>query len=376
MTSYVFKPTKLMIPGPIEVEEEVLKVMGGPVQAHYGAEFAEYYKETTRLLKEVFETRGDVFVFVGPGSVGLDACIGSAFSTGDKVLVGVNGFFGQRLCEIANHNGLEIVAIEGKWGDLLDPKEFANALVRHPGIKGILVVHLETSTSVINPIEEISQIAHRYHVPIVVDAVSSLGGVPMHMDEWGIDFCASASQKCLGSPPGLAPVAVSQHGWEIVDSNPNKAHGWYTDLRVWRRYSTDWADWHPFPITMASSNLIALHTSIESLVSEGVANRIERYRKLAIRLRQGLRRIGFEPLTPDELLAPVITAAYGPPGIPTGQIVAYLAEVHNIRIAGGLGELKDRIIRIGHMSPKTTEEDIDRVVQALEQFVLERIQAN
>ncbi len=373
MAQQSLKVIKLLIPGPIEVEDEVLRAMGEPVRAHYGAEFAQYYLKTVDLLKSVFETRGDVFIFVGPGSVGIDACIGSTFSTGERILIGVNGFFGQRLVEIAKHNGLEVVPVEGKWGEPLSPKGFIDALNRNSDVKGIAVVHLETSTSIINPIEEIAQIANKHQIPIFVDAVSSLGGVPLHMDEWGIDLCASASQKCLGSPPGLAPVAVSERAWEVIDRNINKAHGWYTDLRVWKQYSNDWMDWHPFPITMATNNLIALRASLESLLSEGVANRVERYRKLALRLRNGLRRIGFKPLTPDELLAPVITAAYSPEGMPTGKIINYLAEVHGIKIAGGLGELKDKIIRIGHMSPTITEEDMDEVVEALEQYLIKHV---
>ena len=188
------------------------------------------------------------------------------------------------------------------------------------------------------------------------------------MDVWGIDLCASSSQKCLGAPPGLAPLSVSKRGWDFIDRNPHKGHGWYLNLSVWRRYAHDWADWHPFPITMATNNLAALRTSTESLLREGLKNRFERYQQLALHLRQGLRSLGMEPFTSDEVMAPVITAVFGPSTVPTGQIVDYLAQYHRIRIAGGLGQLKNKVFRIGHMSPAVTKEDIDHVLFALKEF--------
>jgi len=201
-----------------------------------------------------------------------------------------------------------------------------------------------------------------------VDAVSSLGGLPFKMDEWCIDLCASASQKCLGAPPGLAPLAVGQRGWEFIDRDERKNHGWYTDLRVWRQYATDWADWHPFPVTMATNNIMALRTSLEQLLQEGIPQRLERYHQLALRLRAGWRKIGFQPFTSDELMVPVLTAVYGLPGVPTTRIVDYMAEEHKIKISGGLGVLKDKIFRIGHMSPILQTDAIDQVVNALEKF--------
>jgi alanine-glyoxylate transaminase/serine-glyoxylate transaminase/serine-pyruvate transaminase len=204
---------------------------------------------------------------------------------------------------------------------------------------------------------------------LLVDAVSWLGGLPLHMDEWGIGLCASASQKCLGAPPGLATVAVSPAAWELIDRTPVKGHGWYLNLRVWRQYATDWAGWHPFPITMATNNILALRAGLLGLLTEGLSTRMERYRGLALRLRRGLRQIGMPPYSPDELMAPVLTAAYGPPGVATGEIVNYMAEVHHTKIAGGLGDqLKDKIFRIGHMSPTVGEADIDLVLNQLAAF--------
>ncbi|HEX9012701.1 MAG TPA: alanine--glyoxylate aminotransferase family protein, partial [Anaerolineaceae bacterium] len=310
----------------------------------------------------------DVYLMVGSGTTVIDAGLGSAFYTGEKVIVGVNGFFGERLAMVARSYGLEVVRVDSEWGQSLRPQDFQAALERNPDARAVCVVHLETSTAVINPIEEIGALCRRYDRLYLVDAVSSLGGLPVRVDDWGIDLCASCSQKCLGAPPGIAPLSISPRAWQEIDRAPGKNHGWYGDLRIWRSFAEDAAANHPTPITMATSNVAALRVSLESLLAEGIDGRVERYRALALRLRGGLRQAGMQPYTPDECLAPVLTAAYGPDGVPTGQIVAYLASHNHIRIAGGLGRLKDRIFRIGHMSPTTTEEDIDAVVQGLEQF--------
>ncbi len=362
------KTLKLMIPGPIQPDQAVLQAMSRPVPPHYGTEFTNYYNDTLELLRKVFNTQGTIFLMVGTGSVALDSCIGSAFSNGEKVLVGTNGFFGERLKAIAVSNGLDVVSVSAEWGEPLCAADFDRAFSKNPDATGALVVHLETSTAIANPVQEIGPIVRQHGGVFVVDAVSSLGGLPFQMDDWCIDLCASASQKCLGAPPGLAPLAVGERGWEYIDRNPQKNHGWYTDLRIWRQYATEWADWHPFPVTMATNNVMALHTSLEQLLEEGIPQRLEHYRQLALRLRSGLRRIGMLPFTPDNLMVPVLTAAYGPPGVPTSKIVDYMAEQRGIKISGGLGSLKDKIFRVGHMSPVLQIEDIDQVIEALEAF--------
>jgi alanine-glyoxylate transaminase/serine-glyoxylate transaminase/serine-pyruvate transaminase len=358
-----------MIPGPVRPEDEALLAMGGPVQPHYGPEWARIHHETVDLLRQVYQTRGDAFILVGSGSSALDACLGSALAGGEQVVIGVNGWFGERLMAIADAYGLEAIPVTAPWGQPLDPADFRKAFEANPQARLAAVVHLETSTTIVNPIEQIAEVAGRYGRVLMVDAVSSLGGVPLPMDDWGIGLCASASQKCLGAPPGLSTVAVNPSAWSLIDRNENKGHGWYLNLRVWRKHAIEWADWHPFPITMATNNVLALRAGLRLLLAEGLEVRIQRYRRLALRLRQGLRRIGMPPTTPDEVMAPVLTAAYGPAGVPTSEIVSYMSEVHHTKIAGGLGEsLKDKIIRIGHMSPTLSEADIDEVVDQLGRF--------
>jgi len=362
------KSYKLMIPGPVEVSEEVLHAIGSQVQAHYGAAWVAFYNETLAMLKKVFNTSGDVFLMVGSGTVAIDACVGSALSTGEKIIVGNNGFFGDRLVSVAQSYGLDVVEVKSVWGKRLEPKDFELALQQNPDAKAVAVVHLETSTTVLNPIDAIGPIVRAHGGLFIVDAVSSLGGVPFEMDRWCIDFCASAVQKCLGAPPGLGPLAINSRGWEAVDRDPNKNHGWYSDLRTWRKYATEWGDWHPSPITMATSNVVALHAALEQLMQEGIETRLARYRTLALRLRAGLRRLGYRLFTPDEEMTPVLTAAYCPDGVSSGGIVSYLSDQYQIKISGGLGDLKEKMFRVGTMSPLVSEADVDNLLLALEQF--------
>jgi alanine-glyoxylate transaminase/serine-glyoxylate transaminase/serine-pyruvate transaminase len=359
-------PMKLMIPGPVELEDEVLQALAEPVRPHYGPEWASLHRETVDMLRQVYHTSGDVFVLVGSGSSALDACLGSSLASGEPVLIGVNGWFGERLAAIAEQYGLEVIPVPAPWGEPLDPSDFDRAFERHPEARLAAVVHLETSTTIVNPVEAIARLATRHGRVLMVDAVSSLGGLPIHMDDWGIGLCVSASQKCLGGPPGLATVAVNPDAWSLIDRAAGAGHGWYLNLRVWRQYATEWADWHPFPITMATSNVVALHVGLRRLLAEGQENRTSRFRRLALRLRRGLRQIGMTPFTSDDLLAPVLTAAYGPAGVPTSDIVRFMSDRHHTKIAGGLGEpLVDKIFRIGHMSPVVSEADIDAVVEQL-----------
>ena len=363
-------PEKMMTPGPVPVQESVLREMGSQVRPHYGAEWVSVYRKTVDLLKLVFKTQGDVYILVGSGSSGLDAAIGSLTASGEKIIVGTNGFFGERLRQICSAYGLDVIAVHAALGEPLNPSDFKEAFSLHPDAAAVALVHLETSTSVVNPVAGIAAEAKLKGIPVMIDAISSLGGLPLAMDEWAIDICVSASQKCLGAPPGLAAIAISQRAWEIMDAKPQRNHGWYLNLQTWRQFADEWAEWHPSPVTMATSNVLALKTGLRSLLADGIEERIERYTQLALQLRDGVRRLGLQPFTPDDQLAPVVTAIYGPEGVPTGEIVQYLFEEHEIKIIGGLGEgLKDRIFRVGHMGPMINEEDIDAILQGLAQFL-------
>jgi alanine-glyoxylate transaminase/serine-glyoxylate transaminase/serine-pyruvate transaminase len=363
---------KLMIPGPIEVEDEVLEWMGAPIHVHYGDEWVAVHNETIALLKQVFKTSGTVFMLPGSGSLALDAAVQSAFAPGDRILVGNNGHFGNRLTEILIANGLVVVTIKTEPNQTLNPADFARVLDTDPSIVGVAVVHLETSTAILNPVQEIAEVVRSRNRLFMVDAVSSLGCTDLRMDEWGIDLCLSASQKGLGGAPGLAIVAASDRAWERIANQMDRPRSWYLDLRRWQWYVENWGDWHPFPVTMPTSVVLGLRAGLQSLVGTGLDTRLRHYEALAKRLRDGLREIGLPPSVPDSLMSSVLTVATCPPGISSQEILAYLANEHHIKITTGFAELRDTVIRIGHMGGVISESDINNLLSALRQFLAER----
>jgi len=358
---------RLMIPGPAEVSKEVLAVMGEPVRAHYGAEWVAIHNETLQLLRQVMGTQGKMFLMGGSGSLANDAAISSFLREGEKVIVGANGMFGDRLIEIVRGAGGQVVEVRAEPGVPLAPCEFQEAIARHPDAALVAAVHLETSTGVLNPVRPIAQAARSAGLPVMVDAVSSLAGTELPVDEWGIDICTSASQKCLGAPPGLAIVAVSPKGWERM-TRPG-GRGWYLSLPLWDFYAVDWGDWHPYPVTMPTSIVLALRVGLRAIVAEGLKVRLANYARLATRLRTGLRELGLPPVMSDADSAPVLTTAWVPEGTTSAEIVEFLIREHGIQITHGFGALRDRVIRIGHMGSVVDEELIDALLAGLRDFL-------
>lgn len=358
---------KLMIPGPVDVEPEVLDEMGQPVQAHYGPEWVEIYQEAIALLREVFQTRGDILLMPGPGSAGLEAALGSLLPPGSRVLIPTNGFFGERMATIAQANGLEVERVASEWGKPLNLK-MVEARLRMGKIDALAVIHHETSTGMLNPLPEIATLARKYEMPLIVDAVSSLGGVELAVDEWGIDLCVSVANKCLAAPPGVALLAVSQRAWELIEANPAR-RGWYLNLRTWLQYARDWAGWHPYPTTLPTNNILALRASLRRILAEGLAAYQARHRAAAERVREGLRRLGFPLFVEEPLAAPIITAVGPHPGRTPEGLATFLKSEHGILIGGGIGPLRGRINRVSHMGQAKSEEYIAAFLAGAEDFL-------
>jgi alanine-glyoxylate transaminase/serine-glyoxylate transaminase/serine-pyruvate transaminase len=359
---------KLMIPGPVEVDDQVLARMGSPITPHYGSEWSALYTDTTERLKDIFRTAGNVFLIVSSGSGGLEAAISSLFAPADRVLVTVNGFFGQRLANMARYRGLEVTTVTAPWGSPIDPQAVRRALAEAPDTVGLIVVHHETSTGVLNPLSELGTLAQEFDVSFLVDAVSSLGGEDLAMDDWGIDVCVTASQKCLEAPAGLAPVAVSAKAWSRIEANTRVAchPGWYLNLQVWRHYLENWGDWHPTPITMPTSTVLALNTALDCLQAEGLKGRILRYREAATSLRAGLRELGFTLFVDGESASSTITAVRRHPGFEVEDLIAVLRKEYGIYIAGGLGKLSGEVFRVGHMGKAGSQEYVSLLLESVE----------
>ncbi|HKZ54458.1 MAG TPA: alanine--glyoxylate aminotransferase family protein [Anaerolineales bacterium] len=371
-SSFSIPRHRLFIPGPVEVDETVLAEMGGPVVAHYGREWTALYKETTNRMKEVFRTEGDVFLLVASGSGGLEAAVASLFAPGERVIVGVNGFFGERLATIARMRGLAVVEVIAPWGKAISVDDVRDALRGNWPIAGLLVNHHETSTGVLNPIQSLGGLAGEFDIPYVVDAISSLGGEVLAMDDWGIDICVGASQKCLEAPPGLAPVAVSRRAWEIMERKGEFPAGWYLNLRIWRKYAQEWGEWHPFPVTLPTNIVLAFRAALDRLLEEGLEAHMSRYREAAQFVRTGLRELGFDLYVDGEIASTTLTAVRRLPSMDISDLIGYLLEERGIRVAGGLGATRGEIFRIGHMGKAAHPGVASLVLDALRAYLAER----
>ncbi|HED03257.1 MAG TPA: alanine--glyoxylate aminotransferase family protein [Candidatus Fraserbacteria bacterium] len=359
---------RLMIPGPLEAEPELLAPLSQPLRAHYGPEWVSEYREVLKLLKALFRSeRAEIYPIVGPGSAALDAAIGSVSGDGSPILVLSNGFFGERLRQIAASYTREVSLITAEPGRPLEPERLEEELAHRPELKTVAVVQGETSTGVLNPLEEIGKICRDHQALLLVDTVASLGGVPLEFDAWGIGLCVSSTQKCLGLAPGLAPLAVSPEAWQRIESG--QSPGWYLNLRTWKRFATEWGDSHPHPVTMPTGLMRALQLSLTGIFAEGLESCWERHRRMSALIRRGLRDLGFELLAADECALPTVTAVRVDRRISASELLSRLKREHNLLIGGGLGELAGKIVRIGHMGPTASPEQILPTLYALEQVL-------
>jgi alanine-glyoxylate transaminase/serine-glyoxylate transaminase/serine-pyruvate transaminase len=360
---------RLMIPGPVDAEDDVLEAMAQQISPHYGPAWLKIYDEALQNLKQLFGTQNDIILMAGPGSAALDAALGSLMRTGEKILVPSNGFFGQRMATMAQGYGLDVRLVQASMGQPVDPGAVRECLAAERDVQALGMVHLETSTGVLNPLQEVAAVAREFDVPIIVDAVSSLGGVPLPVDAWGIDVCVSVTNKCLACPPGIAPLSVSQRAWDQIDRKGGRAHGWYLNLRVWKDYSINWGDWHPTPTTMPTNTMMAMMVSLRRILDVGLEANYDRYVQAARTVRGRLEQLGFKMLTDEAYTSPLITAMYGLPGMDIADFRRYLMEERGIMISGGLDELRGKIFRIGHIGKAASAEYTSLLLDGVEAYL-------
>lgn len=365
------RTTNLMIPGPVGVNSDVLAEMGSPVVAHYGKEWTKVYNQTVSLMQKVFHTSGDVFLIPGSGSAGLDAALGSCLGSDHEVLIPNNGWFGDRLANIASSyaDSSRVHQIRFERGNPVSPNKVNTYLSNHREIDLVAMTHCETSTGVINPVKRIGEICATNDVLLVVDAVTSLGCSAFNMDSWNIGVTVTASQKCLGAPPGLASVAVNQQGWDLIDEE--EISGWYLNLGTWKRFATEWSDWHPFPVTMAVNNVLALRESLHQMFEEGLESRYDRHHKVAQFVRTSAENLGFDLFPAAEDSSNSVTAVSVGDRIEVSRLKKFLLEEYNTRIAGSLGDLEGEIFRIGHMGQGARMESVLPLMYAIEDGLIQ-----
>ncbi len=365
----MIKHLKLFTPGPGDVDEEVLISLATPVIRHYGPEWMEIYHEVHSLLQQVFKTENQIFFVPGPASALMDMAIGSLLATGEKIVVGDNGFFGERLAQISRGYGLETITLKAPLGQPLNPGGLKQLLQEHADAKVVALVHHETGTTVLNPLRELAQVANAAGKVVVVDAVSSLGGTDVRVDEWGIDVCVTTPNKCLEALPGMGFISVSPKAWQLVDTHPHSDHGWYLNLNTWRQYATEWGTWHPTPVTLPTNIILALRTSLHKIQAMGLDAHFEMYLRASQAVRLGLHSIGFEMFVEDKWASPVVTGVCARPEFELSEMSEWLVEKHDIAIGGGLGELSGKMFRVGHLGKAGTREYLVDFLFAMEEFL-------
>ena len=365
----MLKHLKLFTPGPGDVDEDVLASLATPVVRHYGPEWMEIYNELQGLLKQVFKTGNDIFFVPGAASSLMDMAIGSLLATGEKIIVGDNGFFGERLTLIAEGYGLNTITFKAPLGKPLDPGDLNVLLTQHPDAKVVALVHHETGTTVLNPLRELAGMASQAGRAVVVDAVSSLGGTDVRVDEWGIDICVTTPNKCLEAVPGIGFMSVSPRAWLLVDRHTQVNHGWYLNLKTWRQYATEWGGWHPTPVTLPTNTILAVHTSLGKIVGMGLEAHFEKYRWASQAVRQGLCSLGYEMFVEDYCASPIVTGVRRRPEFEVTEMSQWLVEQRSIAIGGGLGELSGKIFRVGHLGKASTREYLVDFLYSMEEFL-------
>ncbi len=357
----------LLGPGPSPVSERIREAMGRPTLGHLDPRFLGILDEVSARLRAVFGTQNTTtFPVSGTGSAGMEAAMVNLVEPGDTVVVGVNGVFGTRLAEMGRRMGARVVTVEAPWGEALDEGKLVEAVRAHPEAKLAAVVHAETSTGVHQPLDALGAELSRGDTLFVVDAVTSLGGVPVEVDARGIDVCYAGTQKCLGVPPGLAPITFSPRALERIRDRTTPCASWYLDVSLIAGYlGSERRYHHTAPINL----IYALHEALVELEEEGLEARFARHRRVGLLLQESLAARGFTPFTAEGVRLPQLTAAHLPGGREEGPLRRRLLEDHGIEVGGGLGPAAGKIWRIGLMGSGAHEASVERLLHAVDRVL-------
>lgn len=357
-------PSRVLLgPGPSDVAPSVLSALGKPTVGHLDPYFLQVMDEIRTMLTSLLHTENSLtFPMSGTGSAGMETCFANLVEPGDAVLIGVNGVFGTRMVDVAQRCGADVTTVEAEWGRALDP-EAIRAAAKGRKFKLLAAVHAETSTGVLQDVPPLRAIADEVGALLLLDCVTSLAGLPVRLDEWGVDAMYSGTQKCLSCPPGLAPVSFSARAEKALADRTGKVQSWYLDLSMVRNYwGSERAYHHTAPINM----LYGLHEALRLVHSEGESARFARHAKNSRALWEGLEAMGLELVVPPaERLIP-LTSVRIPAGIDDAGVRKALLHDFGLEIGGGLGPLKGKTWRIGLMGQASSRRNVTLCLSALQ----------
>jgi alanine-glyoxylate transaminase / serine-glyoxylate transaminase / serine-pyruvate transaminase len=358
----------LLGPGPSDVPARVLAAMAAPTIGHLDPEYLKVMDEIREMLRAVFSTNNQMTMAIsGTGSAGMEACVVNLVEPGDEMIVCVNGVFGTRMRDVAQRAGAVVHSIEAPWGQVIESHLVDAALAEHPNTKVLGIVHAETSTGAHQPMVEISNLVHDAGALFLVDAVTSMGGVELLVDEWRIDAVYSGTQKCLSCPPGLSPVSFSQPALDAMDRRKTKVQSWYLDISMLRQY---WGEERVYHHTAPINMTYALYEALRIVLEEGLEPRIGRHALNHEALKAGLKELGIGYI-PDHSLT-TLNAVHVPAGVDDPAVRKRLLSDYGIEIGAGLGPFKGRAWRIGLMGSSSTKRNVLLVLAALQALLTEQ----
>ena len=356
----------LMIPGPTMVSPRVLRTLSKPVLSHVSKEFVEGFSEALELQKRLFMTGGTPFMLAGSGTLGMEAAIANLVEKGDRVLCVENGFFGEKWEEIVTAHGGVVDRLRFDWGAPVDLKLLEERL-RAGGYKAFTVEHVDTSTGIANPIDKVGELAKDTDALYIVDSVCGIGGMPLKMDEWNIDFCLTGSQKAIGAPPGISLFCLNERAWEAVEKRKTPIDDYYANLRRWKPIMENPRGYFATP---AVGTILCMLEALRIIHEEGLEARWRRHKVFSDAFRAGLEALGLESFPAKGHEAHTLSVPRIPEGVNDSDMRGLMRIKYGVIIAGGLGKLAGKTVRVGHMGNVTTN-DMVATMGALEMALME-----
>ncbi|UCH57178.1 MAG: alanine--glyoxylate aminotransferase family protein [Candidatus Bathyarchaeota archaeon] len=356
----------LMIPGPTMVSPRVLRALAKPVLSHVSTEFVEAYTEALELQRKLFLTEGTPFMLSGSGTLGMEAAIANLVEKGDRVLCVENGFFGEKWEEIVEAHGGVVDRLRFEWGAPLDLKQVEERLSSNDH-KALTVEHVDTSTGIANPLDKVGELARETDALYIVDSVCGIGGMPLRMDEWSIDLCLTGSQKAVGAPPGVSMFCLNEKAWEAVEKRKTPIQDYYANLKRWRPIMENPRGYFATP---AVGMVLGMREALRIIHEEGLEARWRRHRVFSDAFKAGLEALNLEQFPAKGSEAHTLSVPRIPEGVSDSDMRGLMRIKYGVIIAGGLGKLGGKTVRVGHMGNVTTN-DLVATMSALEMSLME-----